>query len=223
MNGKMGSIKSNISEQQLLIEPHFLPSIRFFYHFLNSQTVIFDDVSRFRKQSFCNRALISGANKVQTLIVPVKQGKTTISYAHVEIDDSFNWQRIHWNSIVSAYNKSPFFMYFKDDFAHFFTDSCNNLFELNLALIQYIMRLLHLENYICKLSEITHNDEVLDLRFAIHPKAKYNKPDADFQEIEHWQVFQEKLDFIAGLSIIDLIFNYGPESRSILEACRKSV
>ncbi len=54
--------------------------------------------------------------------------------------------------------------------------------------------------------------EVTDLREAIHPK----RPNTILRELglerPYWQVFSPKSGFIPGLSIMDLLFNEGPDS-----------
>ncbi len=63
------------------------------------------------------------------------------------------------------------------------------------------------------------SDAIMDLRDMIHPKKSKNKDDGQFRAVPYDQVFHDRFDFIPDLSIIDLLFNKGPESRKILKEC----
>ena len=56
-----------------------------------------------------------------------------------------------------------------------------------------------------------------DFRERIHPKKDYKEEDPDFIVQPYYQVFQERIGFLPNLSIVDLLFNMGPESLLILQ------
>lgn len=72
------------------------------------------------KQSYRNRCIIAGANGPLPLSVPIVKPDTLKCLTKdIRISDHGNWRHLHWNAIVSAYNSTPFFEYYEDDFAPF--------------------------------------------------------------------------------------------------------
>lgn len=60
-----------------------------------------------------------------------------------------------------------------------------------------------------------------DFRERIHPKKDFRTEDPDFCPQTYYQVFQERLGFLPNLSIVDLLFNMGPESLLVLQASHR--
>jgi hypothetical protein len=200
----------------IVIEPHYLPVIRYFTYLSHAKRCIIDDMSLFEKQSFRNRTRICGANGPLTLVVPLKQGKTRQKYKEVKIDYSSNWQHIHWTTLFSAYNNSPFFEHYAELFEKYYFRRFNYLLDFNLSLIQEVCRALQLDTIIEILSEQQLPDTYQDYRKHIHPKAKYHIEDANYQEQSYLQVFAEKFGYQPNMSSIDLLFCEGPQAENIL-------
>jgi hypothetical protein len=159
------------------------------------------------------------ANRSMNLIVPVIKPKGKTQTKDILISYDTKWQKNHWSSIFSAYNSSPFFEYYKDDLYPVFlkqwkylTDLNKRLLELTLEMIEANPTIEYPDEYI-----VAAADNSLDLREVIHPKNDFRKFDPDFSPVTYRQVFSEKMDFVSNLSILDLIFNKGPEAYSILE------
>ena len=134
--------------QGLIIEPHYIPNLRYFSKFLISNCIIIDDLSLFRKQSFRNRANILSVNGILPLIVPVCKGRSKIIFKDIRIDNTLLWQKTHWNSIVSAYNKSAYFQFYKHLFAGYYEKRYGFLLDLNLDIIRTIATILSLPSEI---------------------------------------------------------------------------
>lgn len=204
----------------LIIEPHYLANLQYFSKFLICNCIIFDDESLFRKQSFRNRTHILSANGILPLIVPVCKGRSKIAFKDIRIDSSILWQKNHWHSIVSAYNKSAYFEYYLHYFEGYYKKPYAFLIDLNLDMIKTISKILSLKTDIILLSEFDGKiEELTDLRNCIDPKVRFNKNDDFFTPIQYSQVFADRLDFKHNLSIIDLLFNFGPDALSILKKC----
>jgi hypothetical protein len=204
--------------QGLIIEPHYIPNLQYFSKFLLCKSIIFDDISLFRKQSYRNRANILSANGVLSLIVPVCKGRSKIGFKDIRIDNSILWQKNHWNSIVSAYNKSAYFQFYKHLFDGYYDKRYNFLIDLNLEIIKTISEILSLHTEIILFSELKRDlTGIFDLRDSIDPKTRFYKKDDSFTQIKYSQVFSDRFEFKSDLSIIDLIFNYGPDASAVLQ------
>lgn len=202
----------------LIIEPHYIPNLQYFSKFLLNKSIIIDDTSLFRKQSYRNRTNILSANGILSLIVPVCKGRSKTVFKDIMIDNSILWQKNHWKSIVSAYNKSAYFQFYKHLFEGYYEKSYIFLIDLNLDIINTISTILSLKTDIILFSEFRGEmNELADIRNNIDPKARYHKKDDLFTQIKYSQVFSDRFEFIPDLSMIDLIFNHGPDAAAILQ------
>ncbi len=202
----------------VVLSTAYLPPIQYVTKFILYNTVWMEQHENYMKQTYRNRCLILGSNGPLTLSIPiVKQHNEKIPIRNVLIDYSLSWQKIHWKAIESAYGKSPFFLYYKDDMLPFFTKKYETLFEYNFEIITAISKILGLSKEMRLTSEFQKTYEHADdLRHRIHPKPGALQ-DLDFKTIEYYQTFGNKFSFAAGLSILDLLFNEGNESISILK------
>ena len=204
--------------QGLIIEPHYIPNLRYFSRFLISKSIILDDKSLFRKQSYRNRSYILSANGILPLIVPVCKGRSTTIFKDIRIDNTLLWQKNHWKSIVSAYNKSSYFEFYQHLFEIFYTKHYDFLLDLDLEIINTVSTILFPGFEITLLSDYHEKIENLtDFRDCIDPKPRFNKADDIFITNNYTQVFSDRFDFVPDLGIIDLIFNHGPDSRNVLK------
>jgi hypothetical protein len=162
----------------------------------------------FVKQSIRNRCDIYGANgKLQLTIPKQRKGSDKTIIKEIQISYKQNWQKEHWSAIVSSYNSSPYFEYYKDELQPFFEQEEILLIDFNNKLQVVILKFLQEEKDIMPTTEYLHQGNFSDLR-----NHKWN-----LEEQERYdQVFMEKHGFIANLSILDLLFNIGPESADYL-------
>jgi len=162
----------------------------------------------FVKQSIRNRCDIYGANgKLQLTIPKQRKGSDKTIIKEIQISYKQNWQKEHWNAIVSSYNSSPYFEYYKDEFLPFFEEQEEYLVNFNRKLQAVILKLLQEERNVKTTTEYLHQGNFTDLRNHNWNLEKQERYD---------QVFMEKHGFIANLSILDLLFNLGPESADYL-------
>ena len=159
--------------------------------------------------------MIAGPNGIQALTVPVEHcdvWELQIStIKDTRISDHGNWRRLHWNALVTAYSESPFFEYYQDDIRPFFDKRWDFLLDFNEAIRTKMCELIDIEAKVERTSEFTlHMYASADYREAICPK--HPAPDPDFTPKSYYQVYQQKHGFLPNLSILDLLFNMGPES-----------
>ena len=192
----------------------YLGSIQYYSKLTSFNEIRIETEENYPKQTYRNRCLIAAANGVQALTVPVEKPEATKALTRdIRISDHGNWRHLHWNALVSAYNMSPFFEYYADDFRPFYEKKYIYLIDYNEALQGIICSLLDIH------PEISHTEKYEplienDFRYAIDPR--HPLPDAAFTPRPYYQVFREKHGFIPNLSIVDLLFNMGPESIFIL-------
>lgn len=201
----------------ILLSSAYIGPIQYFARFILGKSVLIEQYEHYLKQSYRNRCMIMGANGPLALVVPVKKpnGNKTIM-KDVLIDYDTDWQKNHLQSIKSAYKNSAFFEYYFDDF--FLTIKKKNKFliDLNSEITNVVLSHLELE------PEIKYTDryqeaknEIEDYTELIHPKKDINL-DTHFSSPSYIQVFSDKHGNISNLSILDLIFNTGPESAFLL-------
>ena len=193
---------------KVLLPIAYLGPISYFAIILKAEEVHIESKEHFVKQSVRNRCSILGANGKQTLTIPKQRkssDKTIIEEIHISNKDK--WQKLHWQSIVSAYNSSPFFDYYKDELKYFYNSTFINLFDFNLNLTHKILQLLQEERELKITTEFQANFNGIDFRNHTFNTEKENK---------YEQVFTEKHDFTPHLSILDLLFNLGPETEEYL-------
>lgn len=166
------------------------------------------------KQTYRNRCVIAAANGPLALSVPIVKPDTLKCLTKdIRISDHGHWRHLHWNALVSAYNMSPFFEYYADDFAPFYEKKYTFLLDFNEELRRMICELLDLHPHIVY-TERYEPEVANDFREAIRPKHEGDDP--DFHPRPYYQVFRERFGFLPNLSIVDLLFNMGPESELYL-------
>jgi hypothetical protein len=197
--------------KKILIPPYFGP-ISTWAEIYNCE-VIWDIHKNYNKQSYRNRTFIHSANGVQKLTVPIKHSLIKFTLNDSYIDNSTNWQQIHWKSIKIAYSSSPYFEFYKDSLEVFFSKKYTKLLDLNMKTIKMVSEWLEvdLNNDFSKKYVEDYNTK-FDLRNLIEHKNKTKKLIPNYT-----QVFSNKNGFINDLSIIDLIFNEGPNSLRFLK------
>ena len=205
--------------QTVLLSSLYLAPVQYYSKLFRAERAVIETDDNYQKQTYRNRCIIAAANGSLPLSIPVDKPKgVKLKMRDIKIADHGNWQHFHWNAIISAYNSSPFFEYYKDDFYHFYEKQTTFLFDLNEELRTLICNLLNIETPITYTSSFVQQSDTntIDLREAIHPKRDWRITDKEFVAKPYYQVFAEKRPFIQNLSIIDLLFNMGNESRLFL-------
>lgn len=188
-----------------------------------TKLLLFDKVfievcETYPKQSYRNRFHLYGANGIQSLRIPVVKGSfKNILLKDIEIAYHDNWQKNHLKSIESAYRSSPFYEYYIDDVLPFYENKFKYLIDFNQQILEATLLMLGIQVDLQVTNEFELHPKGLDLRNAIHPKAEKQTIDPFFVPKEYVQGFEQRHGFIANLSILDLIFNEGPEAQKLLK------
>lgn len=218
------SFKRNRTMQKIVVPTTYLGPIYLYSKILNVQEIGVEQYDTYMKQTYRNRCTILGANGMLSLSIPVvKTNGTKTLVKDVHIDYSTRWQSNHWRSICSAYNSSPFFEYYSDEFAPFYEKNFKYLIDFNNQILEMILDLLGMKNksvYTTNAYQKTIEDAI-DFRDVITPKKDYLGADPMFILEPYTQTFDEKMEFVPNLSIVDLLCNKGPEALSYLQRTLK--
>lgn len=192
----------------------YLPPVAFFTELLQHKSqFLIEQKEHFPKQTFRNRAQVYTPEGALTLVVPVEKGsKNHRQIKDVKISYDFNWQRLHWLTLQACYRSSAYFEYYEADFTPFYEGKKYEfLFDYNEALLQLILKLIKLKVELNFTDEYHSNNYSIDFRKSINPKLEY-----DFQQKTYFQVFDDRKGFLKNLSIVDLLFNQGPNTLNYL-------
>lgn len=196
---------------KILLPVFYLPPISWFAVFLKDEhEIIFEQYENFPKQTYRNRANIYGANGRLSLIIPINHSGKRIM-KDLEVSHRENWQKLHWKSIKTAYQSSPYFEFYEDRLADIFDFKTDSLIEFNLNALNSIQNILKTGKAYSLNNEYVKNP--LEENYRDQFSAKQI---SDLQMAEYYQTFSDKLGFEKDLSIVDLICNKGPETLTYL-------
>jgi hypothetical protein len=194
----------------------YLAPLQHYSVMLNYSEMQWDIYAHFHKQHYYNRCVIYGANGPLKLIVPIDKRSDKTPLKEVRINYTAPWQTLHWRSFEASYRRSPYFEYYEHELAPLYQDyQPDLLLDWNMKLFETINKLLKLDIKLSFTSAYEKSYEHADdYRNLADPKecAKLDNP-----EVKYIQVFEEKYGFIYGLSIIDLLFCEGPQSKQLLQ------
>ena len=195
---------------QVLLSTTYFGPVQWYQKLHRADAVLMEQWESFQKQTYRNRCLIATTNGLQALTVPVERGSSSL-IRDMRISDHGNWRHLHWMALQSAYGESPFFEYYQDDIRPFFEKRWDYLMDYNEAICKKMCELIDIQPQIDRTIEfVLEPSDVIDMRAAINPKRP--APDADFTPKPYYQVYTQKHGFLPNLSVLDLLFNMGPES-----------
>lgn len=204
--------------KSILIEPQYAGTCSYWKLMLDAEFVVFDIHEHYVKRSFRNRACILGANGLLQLSIPLESGKSQHSaFKDVRISYKEDWQKHHWQSLLSAYSRSPYFEYYEHHFLPLYEKKPSFLLDWNLDLFRLLQNLLKQEIKF-ELSAIykkKENCKETDCRNLILPR------NINYESFPAYtQVFSDRMPFVEDLSILDLLFNTGNRSVDFLKQIR---
>ena len=179
-----------------------------------AEKVVFEMEDNYQKQTYRNRAHIAHTNGRLLLNIPIKHSKdgTRQKTKDVYVENDFPWQSQHWKSLQTAYRTSPFFEFYEDDLEPLFTEPVGKLMDHNLTIFSLVSELIGIEVDLSKTDRYDVTSEHMDLRSLVVSKSEASQPFKTYS-----QVFQSNHGFLSNLSILDLLFNEGPNTLQYLE------
>lgn len=202
--------------QEILLHPCYFGPISQFVALAQSQRLVFENEDNYQKQTYRNRMYIYGANGRLLVNIPVKHTGNKSQhqkYRDVRLENDFNWQKQHWKSLQNSYRTSPFFEFYEDEIQPLYHKKFNFLLDFNYACFELTLECLQLEKEYKKTATYIKNPaDCTDARHLVKAKSE-----AVFPLEPYTQVFENKFGYIKNLSVLDLIFNEGPNSLNYLE------
>ena len=215
------SSKNNV-KKSLLIESQYLGPLHYYARILYHDEIIIEKFEYYQKSSYRNRCYILSPNGPLRLSVQLRKRNSRCLIKDLALNYDYNWQKVHWMSLCSAYRSSPYFEYYEDDLKPFYEIQYPTLFDFNQALFEQIIQSLNIEKTIRHSAQFEKkpSEEIMDFRSKILPNKKSDDP--VFKVPKYVQVFEEKTGFHPNLSILDLLFAEGPNTVAILQEAMKA-
>jgi hypothetical protein len=201
-------------EKGAVLPMFYLPPVAYFTQ-LNAYRpdILIESQEHFPKQTYRNRTNIYSPDGVLTLTVPVVKGsKMHTNVKDVKISYDFKWQRLHWMGLETCYRRSAYFEYYEDDFAPFYQKHFTYLFDYNQQLLQMLLKFIKIQLPL----QYTETYEAEYPQLHDFRKNISTKNEFDFEQKPYFQVFNERNGFVKNLSIVDLLFNQGPQTINYL-------
>jgi hypothetical protein len=204
----------------MILSTAYFPPVEYFALLARDMTLSADRVipssakieacESYQKQSWRNRCLIMSASGTEMLQVPIIHGKSRL-ITDIRIEYSTPWVTRTERTMDSAYHTSAFYDYYRDEIFDILESQEECLFELNIKIINYFLEKTGIAYNIVKTMDFEAETSD-DWREKIHPKRQNSILEELGLEKPYFQVFSGKYGFIKGLSIMDLLFNEGPDS-----------
>ena len=155
---------------------------------LMSEDATIEQMENFEKQTFRNRALIRDAKgELVRLTVPVGKVEHKQLTRDIQISYQTRWQHQHWITLVSAYQHTPYFLYFADYLRPFYEKEYKWLLDLNDEMNATLVALLKKERPLLDESQ----------------KSKVERRTADWSGL----IWTDKHPWQTELSILDTLFD----------------
>ena len=198
-----------------LLPTAYLAPISYYCQLYRNEHILIEQHEHYQKQTYRNRCIIAAPHGPQALTIPVvRQDPSHNEIKDILISDHGNWQHLHWQAFVTAYTASPFFEYYADDFRPFYERPWKYLLDFNETLRHTVCELIDLQPETNLTSEFKATHDAEDFRLLFTPKRQ--TPPPHFEPKKYYQVFGHRHGFLPDLSIVDLLFNMGPESLTVI-------
>lgn len=197
--------------------------------------VVFDDVQLPRGKSYTIRTKIKTNGGAKWITVPILGKSDLVTIKEIKINNDTNWWEQHWNKIEENYKNAPFFYDNQQVFKDIIFSKSEYLVDLNLELIKAILNNLKIKTKIVRASEFlidsSGTQKIIELvkkvgadeyisgegegskRYVLNNKELFEKNEIKIKTLTFTHPIYSQLHgkFVPNLSILDAIFNLGPE------------
>ncbi len=179
---------------------HCIGNISHWSALLRRPEIVLQINHTYQKQSELSQYEIATASGRLKLSIPTQKSTRKGAYSEVKIDYSTNWQVEHWRSIRNAYHKSPFYLFYGYKIEEVYMQKYDTLLALNEALFRTLLSCIKCpEKSVINTSDAVYYETSTHIHNSVYP-----------------QVFDAKIKFEENLSILDVLFNLGPETQDYL-------
>lgn len=199
----------------LLTSTAYFPPVTYLAECLAADHVVIELHETYPKQTCRNHCRIAGPNGRQQLTVPViKPSGNHTKTKEVKVSYDLAWQKAHLRSVTTAYNKSPYLLFYLHHFSPLFETKHEFLVDLNSEIMERTFKILEIPSEIGFTEKFEKEPSgVKDLRTALVAKHRGAGPPLP----SYTQPFSERYGFLENLSALDLIFSLGPEAKDYLK------
>jgi len=198
-----------VLNNQIILPTSYFGPIPYYSILVKSDDYLLEKHENFIKQTIRSRCIINSSSGKLNLSIPrIRKNSSKTKIKDIRICYDEPWQNIHLKSIITCYNSSPFFDYYKEKISKIFDVKEKFLIDFSLKSHLLVMDFLKLNqniNYTKVFENINNSTDYRNYGFCSKEDYKYD------------QVYFTKNDFIKDLSVLDLIFNLGPESIDFLK------
>ncbi len=221
-------------------QPNYLPYSGYFNKIKNSDIFIVYDTAQYVKNRWDNRNRVKGNDKDVFLTIPLEAKASYLKkFYEVSLPQNSIWKKKHFKTLKTYYNKSNHWSLYEKFFEDYYLDNEDDkLVDFNMKLIKFVMNELDIKSKIVMASELdvdpklSSTEALVSLVKAVNGKKYLSGPsglkyldseqfdqeniELEFQNYSASKYKQQGKDFIPGLSILDLIFNIGKETKKII-------
>ena len=218
-------------------QPQYLPWLGYFHKIYKSDAFVFLDNVQYKIREYQNRNRIRTRDGWMWLTVPVQKCEHSYpNISSVRIDNSRDWLKQHWKSLISNYGRAPFFKKYSDFFDDLYRKDWDMLVDLNIYIVEETLRLLKVEKPIYLESQLNiktkNTKRIIDICNALKADAylsgaggkeyldeelfAYGDIQLIYQNFTHPEYKQCREPFEPFMSVVDLLFNHGDNSLGIL-------
>lgn len=202
----------------VLSTAYFAP-VAYYALLYHEPDIVIEAHENYNKQSYRNRMFIGTNQGPLALSVNIEKGYEVKSpIREVRLSNHGDWRHQHEIALMSNYGSTPFYDYYIDDILKVLYCDQQTLFGLNEKIRELICRFIGITTKVRYSEHYLENEsmEFRDLRNSLHPKKDISIAMPEFEAKPYYQVTGQKQPFMPNLSILDLLFNLGPESIFVL-------
>ncbi len=223
-----------------IIQPNYIPW-RGYFDFIDdvNHFVFYDDVTIGHGKKWRNRNLIKTARGRQWLTVPLRHRQGMAPIDQVRIDNTTNWIDRHLNMLSATYRRAPYWEMYEVTFSRILRRRYELIADLNIELCQWIMSTLGIGTPTCRARDLgvpPFDKRIRPLKFIeLFDATTYlsGPSSMSYTNVNDYQRHGIRLEiktydyptypqigkaFDGGLSILDLLFNVGPDARRYLKS-----